>query len=398
MNQADNVGANVRRARLYRGMSLEVLAGLIGRSKGWLSMVENGRLRLERRSDITAIADALAVSAVDLLGEPGPVVGARQAGIDVVPLREVLLENTLDDPPDIPVRDIKTLTAEAHGPLHEARRRADYAAVCRTLPGLVAELHVHAAASGEDDQRAALRLLTDLCTCATFTLRHLGQADLAWIAAERAERAALRLGEPTWIGAAALARAHGRPAAALTRALRTVGEAADTLEPHVGDDMTAGQVYGMLHLSAALGAEVGKNTASAQDHIAEAARVAARLGDSESAWQSFGPANVATWQVMVAVEAGEPGRALEYAAAVGPGAPLSRGRRAGVAIETAKAEAMLGHYGQAASSLRRAEKLAPTQVHENPMVRDLVGNMLRRARREAGGRELRGLAWRMGIE
>jgi len=66
------IGGNVRAARRSRGMSLEALAGLTGRSKGWLSRVENGHTRLERRQDIAAIAEALEVSADSLLGEPAP--------------------------------------------------------------------------------------------------------------------------------------------------------------------------------------------------------------------------------------------------------------------------------------------------------------------------------------
>ena len=53
-------------------MSLETLAGLTGRSKGWLSKIENGHARLEKRQDIAAIAEALAVSADSLVGAPAP--------------------------------------------------------------------------------------------------------------------------------------------------------------------------------------------------------------------------------------------------------------------------------------------------------------------------------------
>jgi transcriptional regulator with XRE-family HTH domain len=69
---AMNAGGRVRRARRERGLSLEVLAGRIGRSKGWLSMIENGRLRLDRLSDITALADVLRVPVPVLIGVPCP--------------------------------------------------------------------------------------------------------------------------------------------------------------------------------------------------------------------------------------------------------------------------------------------------------------------------------------
>jgi len=54
-------------------MTLEQLAGRAGRSKAWLSKIENGRLPLEKRGDIAALAEALEVSADALLGEPAPV-------------------------------------------------------------------------------------------------------------------------------------------------------------------------------------------------------------------------------------------------------------------------------------------------------------------------------------
>jgi hypothetical protein len=47
--------------------------------------------------------------------------------------------------------------------------------------------------------------------------------------------------------------------------------------------------------------------------------------------------------------------------------------------------------------LLHAEQLAPQLIHNDPIVRETVADLLRQARRDAGGRELRGLAWRMGV-
>ena len=66
-------------------------------------------------------------------------------------------------------------------------------------------------------------------------------------------------------------------------------------------------------------------------------------------------------------------------------------------LEKARACAMLGRYAGAARELRQAERLSPAQVHHHPLIRELVSDMLSRARREAGGRDLRGLAWRMNL-
>src|SRR5271155_10959 len=71
-NTDQTIGKNVRRARRFAGLTLEQLAGQIGKSKGWLSLVENGKVRLEKRQDIARIAEVLAVSADALLGEPAP--------------------------------------------------------------------------------------------------------------------------------------------------------------------------------------------------------------------------------------------------------------------------------------------------------------------------------------
>lgn len=393
---APRIGEKIRLARRGRGMAQETLAGLVGRSKGWMSMVENGRLRIDRRSDIAAIANALEVSATDLLDEPEPVVPIarprRTRRPDVVRLREMLLDTTLDDPPDMPVRGELELVREMEGPVADARASADYASLAQRLPGLIGELHVAAAQSGE-----MLRPLVDACIAATFTLRHVGHADLAWIAADRAGQAAVRLGDPVLVGAAAFARAHSRPTASRSRPLRNAARTADAIEPHLADDRLAHEVYGMLHLTGALAAQVNRDSSTATAHADEAERIAARLGERAGAWQSFGPANVGAWRVMLATEAGNPETALRHAANVDTARLPTQGRRAALAIETGRAHAMLDHPRQAIASLRQAERISPARVHSNALVRELVTDLLNSAQRNAGGRDLRGLAWRMGV-
>jgi len=390
------IGQRIRLARKGRGMSLETLAGLVGRSKGWMSMVETGRLPLDRRSDIAAIADALDVSATDLLEEPEPVVPIarprRTDRPDVIRLREMLLDTTLDDPPDVPERPEADLLEEMRGPIAQARAAADYHTLARRLPSLIGELHVAAMRS-----ETMLRPLTEACIAATFTLRHVGHSDLAWIAADRAGQAASRLGDPVLVGAAAFARAHGRPAASRSRPLRNAARTADAIEPHLSDERFEYEVYGMLHLTGALAAQVDRDTATATAHADEAASVAARLGEHDGAWQSFGPANVGSWRVMLSVEAGAPEDALRHAADIDSTALPSQGRRAALAIEVGRAHAMLGHTREAVTSLRRAERLSPSRLYANSLACELVTDLMGRAQRQAGGRDLRGLAWRMGI-
>jgi transcriptional regulator with XRE-family HTH domain len=393
------IGDNVRAARLYRGMSLEVLAGLVGRTKGWLSRVENGHLRLERRSDIRAIAEALQVSPSDLVGEPGPIIRPKERAYgDAVRLRDVLLDTSLDDPPDVPARPLGALTELIEGRIRRQRRASDYPGLGVTLPPVVAELHVHAAEGDEAQRAAALRLLVETCTAATFMLRNLGQVDLAWIAADRAGHAARLLDDPVMTAAAAFARAHSRPAAALSRPMREAARTAGRLEPHLGDDRTAHEVYGMLQLSAALACQVQADHAAAARHVEEAERTAARIGEQPESspgdgWQSFGAANVGVWRAMLAVEAADPETAVDAASRVDVEALPSKTRRAALFIEKARAFAMLGKPREAVRELRQAEKHAPVKVYKNPLVRDLVADLHDRA----VNRDLRGLAWRMNL-
>jgi transcriptional regulator with XRE-family HTH domain len=387
---------NVRAARRSRGMSLDTLAGLTGRSKSWLSKVENGHSQLERRQDIAAIADALQVSADSLVGEPAPEIQRRSPAYNFRPLRSALLDASLDEPRDVPPRPLSVL-AELTAAQDAALRRADYSTLTGELPGLMDELQVHAARADGAERDLALRLLIQVSASAMITLRHFGLTDLAWVSADRGRRAADLLGDPVWKAAAAFECAHARTAASKPQALLSSARQADTLAPHAADDRLAQEVYGMLHLSAALACAVQGDHGGARTHGAEAAGVAARLGERPDAFELFGPANTDVWRASLAVEAGNAEEALTYASKIEPRQLASGNRRAALRLEKARAFAMLGRDMDAVREMRQAERLSPAQVHHHPLIRELVTGMLSRGRRGPAGRDLRGLAWRMNI-
>ena len=61
-----DMGARLRAARERRGMPLHVLAGMCNISAAYVSMLENGKRRLDRYSTIVALANALRISPAEL--------------------------------------------------------------------------------------------------------------------------------------------------------------------------------------------------------------------------------------------------------------------------------------------------------------------------------------------
>jgi hypothetical protein len=57
---------------------------------------------------------------------------------------------------------------------------------------------------------------------------------------------------------------------------------------------------------------------------------------------------------------------------------------ASLRLEKARAYAMLGKDAQAVQQIREAERMSLAQTRNNPLIRELVQDMLTRARREDG--------------
>jgi len=151
-----------------------------------------------------------------------------------------------------------------------------------------------------------------------------------------------------------------------------------------------------------LACEIQEDHTGADSHAREAARLAEPLGDAPDAFELFGVANVGVWRTSLAVEAGQPGRALAHADSVNLRALASDNRRAALRIERARAQAMLSREREACRELVKAERQSPSQVRTHPIVRELVADLLtkvggRDLLPKVGGRDLRGLAWRMNL-
>ena len=176
-------------------------------------------------------------------------------------------------------------------------------------------------------------------------------------------------------------------------------QSASALEPQARDPLGL-QVLGMITLTASLLAAAIQRTDSAGHWLDEAAGVASRVADEPMrTWMSFSSANVSIWRVTVGVERVK--RAAQCwnerrpststcSSRSHPGGPVSFDVGRGLAREPrTRAEAV--------SWLRKAEDTAPQRFRNSTAVRETVAYLLNRATAAAGGRELRGMAARIGL-
>jgi tetratricopeptide (TPR) repeat protein len=349
------------------------------------------------------LASALRVAPSELAGTPylPPTSASSEAHSSIEPIRAALADYELGEPvggEPLPWPILCERLTKASG----LRPAANYAALGELLPGLIRALHLSLTGP---HRRDALIGLVDCYSDAQALAKNLGAADLAQIAARHVRDAATALSGPEWSGLAAWARAQAIGSGSRDRALEVASRAADDIAGEL-DRPEVAEVYGSLHLVAALASTTLGRRDDAAAHLQEAADIAARpgvgksgVGDSGFGRLVFHTGNVEVWRTTLSVEAGEGGRAVEMARAVDPSlVPTWPSRRAAWWMDIGRGLAMeRGTRDEAVRAFRHAEEIAPQRVRANPFVREVVTDLLRRARRDAGGRELRGLAYRMGV-
>ena len=201
-----------------------------------------------------------------------------------------------------------------------------------------------------------------------------------------ARAVAAEVGSPAYTALTEWLRALTVSSPARERSLTRAVRAAERVQPVVGSDGAAAEMYGMLHLMCALNAAVLHRYGESADHEAEAADVAARVGAGANfGHQCFGVPNYGFWRVTLAVERGEGGKVAEIARDVDPTAVPSASRRAGFYADLGRGEATeRGRWRESVAALLTAERLASQRVRANPAVRETVTYLLRRMRRDAG--------------
>ena len=232
-----SVGERIAWYRHRRGMSQQVLAGLVDRTVDWLSKIENNRIDLDRLSVLQALASALDVTVGDLIGEPLLLDWSAEGGHSTVPaLRAALMDYRQITPllSGAPASKAPELDALARtvGQVWDAYQDSRYGYVTSRLPSLLAEAQsAERAYTGEGRDRAK-SLLAMTHQAAAMILTKLGETDLAWIAADRGLIAAQDSGNPVVVGSLFRSVTHsllsnGR----YTEAVRLTQDAATYLQP-----------------------------------------------------------------------------------------------------------------------------------------------------------------------
>ncbi|GGZ73495.1 hypothetical protein GCM10010371_36520 [Streptomyces subrutilus] len=374
----DHAGPRMKRLRLERHLTQRAVADLAQVPYSTYTKTEQGAIAASPHL-IAAVARALRVDVATVTGQPyATELRADELDILIRPIREALDVYDLGADPDITPRAHQLLADDAEA-LLVAVRAGEIKQVASQLPGLVQEATTSAhTAPGRD----GWLLLASLYRTSYDVASKLGYYDLAALALARMDWAAERGSDAVFGGMYRYMRAltylrdgEYRTGERLVQlGLRTLAQAEPTREREV--------VTGQLHLGAAVMAGRSKDGGRAENHLAEADRIAAETGEAVDVhWLAFGPTNVAVHRVSVLAELDEYGQAAQKGRAVTIPADWPKSRRSHHFAELARAQMWTGNLDDSFQNLLRARKAAPQQARYHQTVRETYAG-LEAARRQ----------------
>lgn len=273
-----------------------------------------------------------------------------------------------------------------------------YAELAPLLSSLLSVGERAARASVGEVREEVFGLVAQTYQVVAAMMAKLGETELAWVAADRAVMAAERAGAPLLAVARVYRLAQAFVAGwKLDQAERAASSDALGLAARLHDgDPEVVSLYGALNLVRAIVASRRGDAVTAWRAIAAAEGAAQLLGANRNDFDTeFGPTNVQLHAVAVAVGLADSGEALRRAAAVQADG-LSPERQARFRIDVARAHRQRRDAGGAVEALREATVLTVEQVKYDPLVRELVRDLLRH-RRSTRDRDLLALAATMGL-
>ncbi|MFE9190079.1 helix-turn-helix domain-containing protein [Micromonospora sp. NPDC007208] len=396
------IGRRVARWRVRRSMTQQMLADRLRRSKSWVDKVERGVRALDRYSVIQELAHVLRVDPEVLLGQQRPTPAGTPDGVDDI--RAALARYETPHAPQQTTEEVRRQVGYAW----LSYQHAHYGQLVRVLPGLL-------------DAAQGVRtpdLLVQAYRITSSLLVKLGEAELAWLAADRAMSAAGDdpiLAATAAISVAQALRASNRDRLALTAAVTAANRITPTpahsrdhevdgpsedqtdRQPHdhrgggrVAPQRSAGEwaVGGTLLLQAALAAGGCGESRRADELIDRAAGVAAGLrGYDDVHRTSFGPIAVDVARVVVAAQRGQAVEALQRHGTVvrrEAWRRLPAEYRGAYLVDVARAYLQMGDLRGAARALVDADSVAPAEVRCRPLARTVIADVARAQPAPAG--------------
>ncbi|MFD0276216.1 helix-turn-helix domain-containing protein [Kitasatospora sp. NPDC127111] len=378
-------GERIRLHRERAGLSRAVLAGLVGRSEGWLKKIEQGERDLRNVDMLVRIAQVLRLGDVGALtGTPGamPVESwGKMSHAGVPALRDAIHASIYRRPVDLPTTmdelagRVRQTWAVWHASPHQ---RTEVGAL---LPGLISACHTLVRGCEGADRRAAYRVMAETYALAQQYAAHTTEPELYWLTVDRARMAAEEADEPVTLAIAAWIAGNGlRDSGHADEALRLAADAAASLRPRLedGTDLLR-STFGALCLHAAVTCAKEGREGETWRWWDEADRTARRLGAYAHPFTVFGEGNVAVHAVTLGVELRTPGAALRRLADVRPETIPSTERRSRLFVDAARSEFARRELAGALHYIKRAYETSPEAVRYVPPARGLVVELTRAA-------------------
>lgn len=379
-----HIGERIAAHRKRRGIPQEALAGLVGRSRSWLSQVERGIRGVDKLSTVNELAAVLGIHPNDLVGNDwkfapnGPPEVQTLDSIRACLADYGYLLGMRQNPWPLP--QLRNATVEAH----RAYQAAQYAASAAMLPDLLRAADGYDGYSGTTSREIHLARCSAYCVTAKL-LTKLGEAHLAWLAADRAAHAAMAADSQAAQGMAAY-----QIACALLRTERTedaeriaVATAERLMAYATSDAPDLVSLAGANWLLAAVIAARRTDRAESNTRLATAEQLSDLLAhDANHAWTAFGPTNVRIHRASAAAELGDPRAVLHIATQIDT-ERLPDGlnsRRSQVHLDLAWAQTQARNDIEAILHLQQVDRQAPEVIRYNVIAREMLRELLKRSR------------------
>ncbi len=407
VEEAEEIGRRVRRARLRLGMPQADLATALGKTQGWVSKMERGLIELDRVGLLNLIAAELHVHPNDLIGRPytsSPAENQWQVSASSImrELRRYDLAPVFDGTPRASGELWREMTR-----LHRLRDAAANVAILRVLPDLLREARARAEVSAGHEREEAYAVYAVACKFAHTAAHSLGHPELIAMAAERAAWSARLSGDPVMPALADWMRVWDMWATADWDDSLTLSDKAiaGVQRDYERGDPLAVRMWGTLQLRAAVSAARGGRAAETEERIGHAKAAADRLNgyqgppvhDRHSV--TFSPGNVQIHAISVALEMGDQTKALAINRRTGPEvvAALPHSRQGHHHMDLARAWLWDGSRDRALGELETAERIAPQLVRNHPVARSTLRSIVH-AERIATREKLRRMSDRFHLD